>query len=155
MSSCCRRAAAARKHAFARLAPVLALTLGGMERSREADGDWAAVADAISGRLVQLRMTQMDAASRARISLTTLRELQNNTSPRRRRPQTLAALSVALGWPPEYLSAILRGDKSQAQPPGGGTADRTLLVMESIEQELRDLRQRVTSIERQLAGEEA
>ena len=46
-------------------------------------------------------MTQLEAASRAKISLTTLRELQNNTSPRRRRPQTLAALSEALGWPPD------------------------------------------------------
>jgi len=129
--------------------------LGGMDRTRDADGDWAAVGQAITGRLVQMRMTQMDAASRARISLTTLRELQNNSNPRRRRPQTLAALSAALGWPPEYLSAVLRGDQARAQPPGNGAADRTLLVIESIEQELRDLRQRVTSIERRLAGEEA
>ena len=64
--------------------------------------DWTAVARAISDRITELRTTQMEVAAKARISLTTLRELQRNISPRRRRPQTLAALSEALGWPPDY-----------------------------------------------------
>ena len=134
-----------------RLAPVLALTLGCMDRMRDAEGDWGAVAQAIAGRLEQLRMTQMDAASRARISLTTLRELRNNTNPRRRHPQTLAALSVALDWPAEYLSNVLRGEKTQ--PSSAGTDDRLLKAINSIERELRDLRQRVTAIERRLADD--
>lgn len=128
--------------------------LGCMDRAREADGDWAAVGQAITGRLEQMRVTQMQAASDARISLTTLRELQNNTNPRHRRPQTLAALSAALGWPPEYLSAVLRGDMANVDPRDTGTEDRTLRAIQSIEQELRDLRQRVASIERRLADQD-
>lgn len=113
-----------------------------MDRTRDAEGDWAAVAQAIADRLEQLRMTQMDAASRARISLTTLRELRNNTNPRRRHPQTLAALSGALDWPAEYLSNVLHGEKTLV--PSAGTDDRLLKVVISIERELHDLRQRVT-----------
>ena len=75
--------------------------------------DWSAVASAISGRLAELRTTQMDVAAKARISLTTLRELQHNNSPRQRRPQTLSALSEALGWPADYLARVLRGENAR------------------------------------------
>jgi predicted phage-related endonuclease len=96
-------------------------------------------------------MTQMDAAWRARISLTTLRELQNNTNPRHRRPQTLAALSAALDWPAEHLSSVLHGVKTQPHSPRA--EDRLLNTIDSIQRELHDLRQRVTSIERRLADD--
>jgi transcriptional regulator with XRE-family HTH domain len=122
-----------------------------MDRMRDAEGDWTAVARAIASRLEQLRMTQMDAASRARISLTTLRELRNNTNPRRRHPQTLAALSAALDWPAEYLSNVLRGEK--IQPGTAETDDPLLKAIISIERELHDLRQRVAAIERRLADD--
>ena len=78
--------------------------------------DWAAVASAIDDRLAQLRVTQMEAAARAKISLTTLRELQHNTSPRRRRPQTLSALSEALDWPADYLATVLGGQNARPHP---------------------------------------
>ena len=125
----------------------------GRQEAQEATEDWSAVAQAVTGRLEQRRMTQLEAASRAKISLTTLRELQNNTSPRRRRPQTLAALSEALGWPPEYLSAILHGE--EAHPHRAEADDPVLQAIDSMERGLRDLRQRVTSLERRLAGEDA
>jgi transcriptional regulator with XRE-family HTH domain len=124
-----------------------------MREGWEAAEDWAAVAQAITGRLEQLRMTQMEAASQAKISLTTLRELQNNTNPRRRRPQTLAALSQALGWPPEYLSKVLHGEDARIRDVEAD--DPVLKAMDSIERDLRDLRQRVTQIERRLADEDA
>lgn len=82
--------------------------------------DWEAVASAISGRLAELRTTQMDVAARARISLTTLRELQHNTSPRQRRPQTLAAVSEALGWPSGYLTKVLHGEDAGLIPTRRG-----------------------------------
>ena len=113
--------------------------------------DWAAVASAIDDRLAQLRVTQMDVAARAKISLTTLRELQHNTSPRRRRPQTLSALSEALDWPPDYLAQVLGGD--HARPHADEQRDPVLKSLASIERELRQLRDRVDQIERQLAGE--
>jgi hypothetical protein len=113
--------------------------------------DWTAVARAISDRITELRTTQMEVAAKARISLTTLRELQHNINPRRRRPQTLAALSEALGWPPDYLAATLHG--GIGQPYADEKHDPVLNSLAAVERELRDLRDRVDRIERQLAGE--
>jgi hypothetical protein len=113
--------------------------------------DWAEVARAISDRMAELRVTQMDVAAKARISLTTLRELQHNINPRRRRPQTLAALSEALGWPPDYLAATLHG--GNAEPYADEKHDPVLNSLAAVERELEDLRDRVDQIERQLAGE--
>lgn len=115
--------------------------------------DWAAVATAISDRLAQLRATQMEVAARARVSLTTLRELQHNISPRRRRPQTLSALSEALGWPADYLAGILHGEKPRPHPDE--EHDPVLKSLSSVERELGQLRDRVERIEQQLAGEDA
>lgn len=115
--------------------------------------DWAAVAKAISGRLEEMRATQMEVASRARISLTTLRELQHNINPRKRRPQTLAALSEALNWPPGYLSQVLHHE--DAKPHADEQDDPVLKSLTSIEQELGQLRGRVDRIESQLADEDA
>jgi hypothetical protein len=113
--------------------------------------DWTAVSRAISDRLAELRATQMETAARARISLTTLRELQNNVHPRRRRPQTLAALSEALDWPTNYLAKVLHGE--DAPPRADEKHDPVPVSLTSIEHELGDLRERVERIERQLAGE--
>jgi transcriptional regulator with XRE-family HTH domain len=113
--------------------------------------DWAAVASAIDDRLAQLRVTQMEVAARAKISLTTLRELQHNTSPRRRRPQTLSALSEALDWPADYLAKVLGGQNARPHPDE--EHDPVLKSLASIERELGQLRDRVGQIERQLAGE--
>lgn len=115
--------------------------------------DWDAVAGAISARLTETRMTQMDVASRAQVSLTTLRELQHNLNPRRRRPQTLAAVSEALGWPGDYLEQILRGHRPSR--PDYERADPILAAIDVLEQEVRQLRGRVEQIERQLADEAA
>jgi transcriptional regulator with XRE-family HTH domain len=114
--------------------------------------DWSAVASAISGRLAELRTTQMDVAAKARISLTTLRELQHNNSPRQRRPQTLSALSEALGWPADYLARVLRGENARPYPDE--EQDPVLTSLTAVERELGELRDRVERIERQLAGED-
>jgi transcriptional regulator with XRE-family HTH domain len=126
-----------------------------LERNRASGGevaeDWAAVGSAISDRLAELRTTQMDVAARAQISLTTLRELQHNTSPRQRRPQTLSAVSEALGWPADYLARVLRGENARPHPDE--EHDPVLTSLTSVERELGELRDRVDRIERQLAGE--
>jgi len=114
--------------------------------------DWDAVATAISARLTDTRTTQMDVAARARVSLTTLRELQHNLNPRRRRPQTLAAISEALGWPAGYLVQVLHGD--HPEPHADEAADPVLRVVDELEHELRNLRTRVEKIEQQLADED-
>lgn len=117
------------------------------------DGDWDAVALAIQNRLTETRVTQMDVASRAKVSLTTLRELQHNLNPRRRRPQTLSAISEALGWPPGYLTQVLHGEP--AQPHADEVADPVLATLSGLDQEVRALRVRVDEIERQLADGDA
>lgn len=109
--------------------------------------DWAAVARAISDRLTEMRATQMEVAARARISLTTLRELQHNINPRRRRPQTLASLSEALGWPPDHLACVLHGDDVRAQDLGNKHATGEA---SAIEARLSSLARRIERIERHL-----
>jgi transcriptional regulator with XRE-family HTH domain len=123
------------------------------DAERASDEDWDAVAEAIRNRLAETRMTQMDVASRARLSLTTIRELQHNLNPRRRRPQTLAAVSEALGWPPDYLDRVLRGDRPE--PHADEVRDPVLAALDSLGREIRELRDRVEQIERQLAAEDA
>jgi hypothetical protein len=115
--------------------------------------DWDAVARAISDRLAETRATQMEVASRARVSLTTLRELQHNLNPRRRRPQTLTAVAEALGWPSGYLAQVLHGQPAQPHPDESG--DPVLKSLRDLEDEIADLRARVVQIERQLADGDA
>ena len=80
--------------------------------------DWEAVAAAIRSRMAEIDMTQAELASRAGVALMTVRELQQNLTPRRRNPRTLAAVSEALGWPAE-LSNWARLTPSPC--PGAGT----------------------------------
>ncbi len=107
------------------------------ELDGQRDKDWDAVALAIQNRLSETRTTQMDVASRARVSLTTLRELQHNLNPRRRRPPTLSAISEALGWPAGYLAQVLHGDA--AEPHADEATDPVLTTLSSMEQEIRAL----------------
>lgn len=123
------------------------------DAERESGESWDSVASAIRHRMAETRMTQMDVASRARLSLTTVRELQHNLNPRRRRPQTLAAVSEALGWPSDYLDKVLRGDRPE--PHEDEVRDPVLRALDSLGQEIRELRDRVDQIERQLAVEDA
>jgi hypothetical protein len=123
------------------------------EPERQGAEDWDVVARAIQDRLAETRATQMDVASRARVSLTTLRELQHNLNPRRRRPQTLAAVSEALGWPAGYLASVLHGEQAQPHPDEAG--DPVLANLTTLEREIHDLRARVDAIERQLSGGDA
>jgi transcriptional regulator with XRE-family HTH domain len=114
--------------------------------------DWAAVAAAMSRRLAELGMRQRDLAERAHVSQAIVRELQHNTRQRRRSARTLEALSVALGWHPRYLQALLDG-----QPPPDGTepavppadlAGRLSVIeahLRSIEQRLIDVQSRLDS----------
>ncbi len=78
--------------------------------------DWAAVARAIDARLAELNWRQRELAQRAQVSVAIVRELHRNTTRRRRSARTLEALSLALGWHPEHLDAVLRGHS----PPDRG-----------------------------------
>lgn len=71
--------------------------------------DWAAVARAINQRVHELGLRQRELAERSDVSQAIVRELQRNTVHRRRSARTLEALSLALGWHPQHLSAVLDG----------------------------------------------
>jgi transcriptional regulator with XRE-family HTH domain len=76
--------------------------------------DWVAVANAITERVNELGWRQRELAQRSHVSQAIVREIQHHTVERRRSARTLEALSVALGWHPQHLDAVLRG----RTPPG-------------------------------------
>ncbi len=71
--------------------------------------DWVAVANAIKERVNELGWRQRELAQRSHVSQAIVRELQHHTVERRRSARTLEALSVALGWHPQHITAVLRG----------------------------------------------
>jgi hypothetical protein len=77
--------------------------------------DWAAVAQAISERLRELGWRQRELVERSHVSAAVVREIQRHTVERRRSRRTLESLSVALGWEPERLDAVLKGRAQQAK----------------------------------------
>jgi len=81
--------------------------------------DWAAVAWAVSERVRELGWRQRELADRSHVSQAVVREIQRHTVERRRSRRTLESLSVALGWEPERLDAVLKG---RARPVAGNHA---------------------------------
>jgi transcriptional regulator with XRE-family HTH domain len=71
--------------------------------------DWVAVANAIKERVNELGWRQRELAQRSHVSQAIVRELQHHTVERRRSARTLEALSIALGWHPQHLVAVLNG----------------------------------------------
>jgi len=100
--------------------------------------DWAAVARAINERSDELGLRQRDLIERSRLSKAVVGELSRNAKPRRRSARTLEALSTALDWHPQHLSAVLAG----REPPAVG---------EPVYRP-DDVPARLAAIERQLRG---
>ena len=99
--------------------------------------DWAAVARAINQRVDELGMSQRTLAERAQVSSAIIREIQQNKIQRRRNAKTLEALSVALNWPAEYLSAVLDG-RNPTQV-SGRRADEIPDRLTAMERQLRSI----------------
>jgi hypothetical protein len=115
--------------------------------------DWAAVAKVINARIQELGIRQRVLAERSAVSQAIIRELQYNTVERRRSTRTLEALSVALGWHPQHLTAVLRGRK----PPAPGdpleyshdpVADR----LSAIEDRLDEIAERLDTMNAKLTS---
>lgn len=106
--------------------------------------DWSAVAKAIDARLTEFGWRQRELAARAQVSVATVRELQHDTARRRRNPRTLEALSLALGWHPEHLHAVLNG----RTPPERGQA--ASLPPDSVATRLASIDHRLQVIEGRL-----
>jgi transcriptional regulator with XRE-family HTH domain len=98
--------------------------------------DWVAVAEAITGRMRELKMSQQDLAVDSNVSVATIREIQKHRISRRRNPRTLESLSESLDWPREHLDAVLNG--RLPQNPAADAGDDT------------DLRSRLEQLERRL-----
>ena len=114
--------------------------------------DWAAVADAITTQVRELGWQQRELARRSNVSPAIVREIQGHVVERRRSPRTLEALSIALGWHPKHLEAVLRGDK----PPAVGEsvpddADTVWSRLESIERRLEALAEKIDDIDQNVA----
>ena len=107
--------------------------------------DWAGVAEAIKARLTELRMTQLDLASRSKVSPATIGELVTNRNPRRRQHRTLQALSEALDWPAGYLDAALHGTDPEA---ADDDADPVLAELVALREELQRMNERLEALER-------
>jgi transcriptional regulator with XRE-family HTH domain len=106
------------------------------------DKDWQAVADAITGRLSELEMTQRELSGRSGVSVATIRQLSRNYAPRRRNPRTLTALSEGLRWPADYLARVLAGNI-----PAPGEDPPLRDELNRLRLELADLRTRLEAVE--------
>ena len=99
--------------------------------------DWVGVAEAITGRMRELKVSQRDLAVHSNVSVATIREIQRHRIKRRRNPRTLESLSESLGWPRQHLDAVLNGRLApETAEPDGDEAD---------------LRSRLDELEQQLA----
>jgi hypothetical protein len=110
--------------------------------------DWAAVARAINQRAAELGFRQRDLIERSRVSKAVVGEITRNAVQRRRSTRTLEALSLALDWHPQHLTAVLHG----RMPPGVGEPiyrfdeDDVPARLAAIEHQLRAITERLDEI---------
>jgi hypothetical protein len=92
-------------------APLPSSSAPGRSAEEYVAQDWAAVAQAISQRMKELGINQRELIERSRVSKAAVGELCRNSVQRRRSARTLEALSIALGWHPQHLVAVLNGQR--------------------------------------------
>jgi transcriptional regulator with XRE-family HTH domain len=114
--------------------------------------DWAAVAKAINERVNELGWRQRELAERSHVSQAIVREIQHHVVERRRSPRTLESLSVALGWHPQHLDAVLRGRRPpEPDEPLTGSDDTLWSRLETLEQRLSEITERLDDLKTDLA----
>jgi hypothetical protein len=110
--------------------------------------DWAEVAKAINGRVHELGWRQRELAERSHVSQAIVRELQHHTEERRRSPRTLESLSVALGWHPHHLAAVLHGRKPpEPDEPVKDTDDTLWSRLDTLERRLDEITDRLDDLQ--------
>jgi hypothetical protein len=119
--------------------------LSALQRSAEeyVAEDWAAVARAINERAGELGLRQRDLIERSRLSKAVVGELSRNAAPRRRSARTLEALSTALDWHPQHLSAVLAGREPPAVDEPIYRSGDVPARLAAIERELREISSRL------------
>jgi transcriptional regulator with XRE-family HTH domain len=98
--------------------------------------DWVAVAEAITGRMRELKVSQRDLAVHSNVSVATIREIQRHRISRRRNPRTLESLSESLGWPRQHLDAVLNGRLPQDPAEAGRDESDLRARLDELEQRL-------------------
>jgi transcriptional regulator with XRE-family HTH domain len=101
--------------------------------------DWAAVAKAINERVTELGWRQRELAERSHVSPAVVREIQRHTVERRRSPRTLESLSVALGWHPQHLDAVLNDRPVPIKEPADVSGEMLLSRLDAVEQRLAQM----------------
>lgn len=109
--------------------------------------DWAAVARAINERAAELGLRQRDLIERSRLSKAVVGELSRNAAPRRRSARTLEALSTALEWHPQHLSAVLAGREPPAADDPVYRPDDVPARLAAIERQLREITGRLDELQ--------
>lgn len=116
--------------------------------------DWSAVAEAINARAAELALKQKELAERSGVSLAIVREVQQGRIERRRNPRTLEALSIALDWHPQHLTAVLQGKTPlEIDSPVAASDDPVIPLLNTIIRELRGLRAQLGTLTSRLDGE--
>lgn len=114
--------------------------------------NWAAVSKAINERVTELGWKQRELAERSHVSQAIVREIQHHTVERQRSARTLEAISLALGWHPGHLAAVLHGRKPLAPGQTGDEAtDQITARLGTIEDRLHDITDRLDTITQNLA----
>ena len=114
--------------------------------------DWAAVAEAINVRVIELGWRQGELAERSHVSRATVRELQHHVVERRRSARTLEALSITLGWHPHHIDAVLHGCRPpEATEPVTNNGESLSSRMESLERHLSEITDRLDAIQTDLS----
>lgn len=101
---------------------------------------WAAVADAINGRMAELGWLQKDLERESQVSVATLRDLQRGVKTSYR-PDSLAKVSRALGWPSNALWRVAQGDGLPAEVTSND--DDLLEELDAISRRLASVRRRI------------
>jgi transcriptional regulator with XRE-family HTH domain len=114
--------------------------------------DWAAVAEAINERVTELGWRQRELAERSHVSSAIVREIQRHTVERHRSPRTLESLSAALGWEPQHLDEVLRGNRpSRAGEPVRGIIESHSSRLSAIERRLDEITELLIGVKTDLA----
>lgn len=114
--------------------------------------DWAAVAKAINQRVNELGWRQRELAERSHVSQAIVREIQHHTVERRRSARTLEALSVAVGWHPQHLTAVLHGQNPpEPDEPVTPSGETVWSRLDALEDRLGEIADRLDELKTDMA----
>jgi transcriptional regulator with XRE-family HTH domain len=94
--------------------------------------------------MTALGLNQRQLAERSQVALSIVREIVHNTVQRRRAGRTLETLSVALGWHPRHLAAVLLGEQPpHPEDPIDYAGDGVPARLAAIEEQLTEITKRL------------